>query len=120
MNNNKELGKIGEIVSCKYLENNQYQIIQKNYVCKEGEIDIIAKEKNEYVFIEVKTRKNKKFGYPIDAITNCKKKHIYSSAKNYLYCNSLFNELIRFDVIEVYYIKNKFLIHHLKNVEISR
>ena len=62
-------GKIGEKVAQEYLIKNDYEILVKNFRCKQGEIDIIAKDKNELVFIEVKTRTNKKYGNPIDAVT---------------------------------------------------
>lgn len=56
--NKTEFGKIGESITCKYLCQNHYKIIDKNYYYKGGEIDIIAydEDKNEIVFIEVKTR----------------------------------------------------------------
>ena len=53
----KELGNIGEQIAAEYLENNNYQIIKRNFYCKNGEIDIIAKDNNEFVFVEVKTRR---------------------------------------------------------------
>ena len=56
--NKREFGNIGEDIACKYLKNIGYRIIERNFSCKQGEIDIVAKDKNEYVFIEVKTRKN--------------------------------------------------------------
>ena len=54
----------------EYLENNYYQIIEKNFYCRFGEIDIIAidKKENELVFIEVKTRTNLLYGIPIEAV----------------------------------------------------
>lgn len=56
--NKKKFGNIGEEISSKYLEQIGYKIIEKNFSCRQGEIDIIAKDRNEYVFIEVKTRSN--------------------------------------------------------------
>ena len=60
--NNKELGKIGENIAISYLEKNKYDILERNFYCKQGEIDIIAKQKGVIIFIEVKTRSNKRFG----------------------------------------------------------
>ena len=69
----------------KYLEKQGYQIIQRNFSCKQGEIDIIAKDKNEYVFIEVKTRQNTHYGMPCEAVHSRKqKKHIWNATKYYL------------------------------------
>lgn len=114
----KELGKFGEDVSCIYLEQIGYRILERNFHCKQGEIDIIAKDKDEYVFIEVKTRSNIHFGRPKEAINNPKQKHIYQSTKFYLYIHGLINAFVRFDVIEVYFINNRYKLKHLKQVEI--
>ena len=56
INQRQELGKEGEDFAADYLQKQGYEIIDRNFECKQGEIDIIAKEKNEYVFIEVKTK----------------------------------------------------------------
>ena len=68
---NYNLGKLGEKIAEKYLIKNKYTIIEKNFYSKQGEIDIIAEEKDtrEIVFIEVKTRTNSKYGRPKDAVT---------------------------------------------------
>ncbi|MBR2525950.1 YraN family protein, partial [bacterium] len=65
---NKEKGKLGEDLACKFLEQNGYKIIDRNKTfSKFCEIDIIALFKNTLVFVEVKTRKNNKFGSPLEA-----------------------------------------------------
>ena len=87
-------------------------------MCKQGEIDLIAKDKDEYVFIEVKTRSNCCFGRPSEAVNDFKKKHILKSTKYYLVLHNLEEEFIRFDVIEVYLINHKYKINHLKQVDI--
>ena len=111
----KELGNIGEQIAVEYLEKNNYQILKRNFYCKQGEIDIIAKDKNEYVFIEVKTRTSKQYGNPVDAVTNIKQRHIWKSTKYYVYINKLENAYIRFDIIEILKKENKFYLHHIKN-----
>ena len=65
----KELGKKGEELALRFLKKRGYRIIEKNYVCKMGEMDIIAKEKDTLVFIEVKTRTSTVFGPPQLAVT---------------------------------------------------
>ncbi len=110
------LGKQGEKESERYLRKNNYEIIERNFNSKHGEIDIIAKEKNEMVFIEVKTRANKKYGNPIDAITNIKKNHLINAIEYYLYKNNMEDAFIRIDAIEVYKNKEKFIIKHTKNI----
>ena len=116
----KELGKAGEDVSCIYLEQIGYRIIERNFTCRQGEIDIVAKDKDEYVFIEVKTRSNLNFGRPKDAVNEPKQKHIYKSTRFYLYLHNLNNAFVRFDVIEVYFFNKRYKLKHLKQVEIKR
>ena len=64
MNAKQQLGKIGENLASEYLEKQGYLILERNFACRQGEIDIIAKDEKEFVFVEVKTRKSLKFGYP--------------------------------------------------------
>lgn len=111
-----EFGKIGEEIATKYLKQNNYKIIERNFRCKQGEIDIIAKEKEEIVFIEVKTRSNIMYGRPSEAVNEAKQKHIKRAAKYYVYLNHLENCYIRLDVIELYYKNNKFYINHIKQI----
>lgn len=109
------IGKEGEDEAEKYLVKNNYEIINRNFQCRQGEIDIIAKDNktNEYVFIEVKTRTSFKHGKPIEAVTEHKQKHIVYATKYYIYINKLENQYIRFDIITIY--KNKLC--HYKNCE---
>lgn len=108
------IGKYGEEIAVEYLENNKYKIIETNFSCKQGEIDIIAKDKKEIVFIEVKTRTNIMYGRPADAVTYYKKKHILQSIQYYLYIKKLENEFVRIDIIEIYIKNNKYKINHIK------
>ena len=56
MNAKQQLGRIGENLASEYLEKQGYLILERNFACRQGEIDIIAREKDEIVFVEVKTR----------------------------------------------------------------
>ena len=97
----QELGKLGEEKAVEYLKSQGYTIIERNFLCRQGEIDIIA-AKNEYlIFIEVKTRSNLLYGSPSEAVNNIKQKHMYKCAKYYLYLNRLEKCFVTFDVIEV-------------------
>lgn len=111
-----EIGKLGEKIAADYLEDIGYQIIEKNFNCKQGEIDIIAKDKEEIVFVEVKTRTNMMYGKPVEAVDMNKQKHIYNSAKYYLYKKSLENIFVRFDVLEIYLSNKKIKVNHIKQV----
>ena len=112
----KKIGKYGEDIAVKFLENYDYKIISRNFFCSQGEIDIVAKKEEELVFCEVKTRTNKKFGNPKDAVNFYKKTHMWNSAKYFLYKYNLMNKYIRFDVIEIYINNNKTHINHIKNI----
>lgn len=110
------IGKIGEDKATEYLEKLGYKIIERNFVAKQGEIDIIAKDKQELVFIEVKTRTNTLYGKPVEAVNEPKQKHLINTAKYYLYSKHLENEFVRFDVIEIY-LKNKSIkVNHIKQI----
>ena len=85
MNVNKERGKQGEEIATQYLTKKGYQILERNFYARKGEIDIIAKEKQEIVFVEVKTRSNHQYGNPAEAVDSHKIHHIYDTAKYYLY-----------------------------------
>ena len=119
----KEIGKIGEDIATKYLIKKKYQIIQKNFICRQGEIDIIAlnQTKKELVFIEVKTRTNNKYGNPSESVNESKQKHIYRSAEYFIYKNRLEKMQIRFDIIEINInsLKNIYKINHIDNAFIK-
>lgn len=111
-----ELGKFGEQIVVEYLEKNKYKILKRNFYCKQGEIDIIAKDKNEIIFIEVKTRTNMNFGSPSESVNSIKQKHMYKAAKYFLYKECLLEMLIRFDVVEVLMSGGKVNINHIKQI----
>ena len=115
---NVELGKNGEQMSCLYLLINNYYILNRNFNTYHGEIDIIARDMNkeEYVFIEVKSRTTNNYGRPSDAINDIKIERIIKSSKYYIYLNNLWNKKIRYDVIEVYIKGKEYYINHIKNI----
>lgn len=112
----QRIGKLGEELACKYLENNNYEIICRNFACRQGEIDIIAKDNNEkeLVFIEVKTRSNFKYGMPSESVNEKKRKHIYKAGKYYLYKYKIQNIAIRLDVIEIYIKNGTYYLNQIK------
>jgi len=109
--NTRLKGVIGEDVAISYLIKNKYKIIQRNYACSMGEIDIIALDKNILVFIEVKARTNEVFGLPCEAVTKSKQRHIAKTAQYFIKKNDVYSLPIRFDVIEILGQK----INHIKN-----
>ena len=118
MYNKQLIGKIGEDLACEFLRNNNYIVIERNFRCRQGEIDIIAKDnnKNELVFFEVKTRSNLKYGRAVEAVHKEKQKHIYWVVKYYIYKNKINEVPIRIDVIEVYIKDEKYKLNHIKQI----
>lgn len=112
----KEFGNTGEDIATKYLEKQGYIILERNFYCKQGEIDIIAKDKNEVVFVEVKSRSDIGYGLPSEAVTKQKIKHLCKTARYFLYKNKMFNEFIRFDVVEILIKSGKFNVNHIKQI----
>lgn len=109
-----EIGKLGEDLATDFLIKQNYKIVERNFECKQGEIDIVAIDKNEVVFVEVKTRTGKTYGAPVDAVDENKKKHLIKSIKYYIYKKNLENAFIRIDIIEVYIKENGNFINHIK------
>ncbi|MCX7881561.1 MAG: YraN family protein [Patescibacteria group bacterium] len=99
--NNRDVGKRGEEMACNYLKNKNYQIIEKNFTCRWGEIDIIAKKDNKIVFIEVKTRVGDKKGKPYEAINYFKLKGLKRAINFYLLKKNLKNYKLSLEVISV-------------------
>ena len=94
-----------------YLKKIGYEILEQNFYTFFGEIDLIAREKNTIVFIEVKYRNSIKSGYPQEAVTFQKRQKIIKSAEYYLYKNRITEKPCRFDVIAI--IGEEFM--HIKN-----
>ena len=115
-----EIGRIGEDIATRYLEQIGYEIIDRNFECRQGEIDIIARDEEYLVFIEVKTRASALYGQPKEAVDQVKKKHIYHSAEFYVYIKHWEDQPIRIDVIEVFKNQGKFQVHHIKNAIIEK
>ncbi len=116
MYHNMKIGKLGEELAQKYLLKENYKIIDKNFYCHQGELDIIAFSKNnELVFIEVKTRTSLKYGTPSCSLLKSKIRHIISCSKYYIFLNNFYKYNVRYDVIEVYISCFPPLINHIKN-----
>lgn len=102
-----------EEIAKKYLLDENYIILEENFICRFGEIDIIAIKDGRLHFIEVKGRKNTKYGYPREAVTYTKQKRLISSAKYYFMLKGKDDYPCQFDVIEII-LENR-EINHIKN-----
>lgn len=101
----REVGRFGEQVICDYLISNGCKILERNYMTRHGEIDIIAEDEQCIMFIEVKTRSDtkalNKYGRPANAVNKYKWQHIIYAANTYI---RKYNptKMFRLDVAEVY------------------
>ena len=116
---NKVIGNFGEDEACKFLIKNGYKIIERNYNCRFGEIDIIAKDGDCLVFVEVKTRTSSKYGAPGNAVNFYKVKHLTLSARMYIDKNRLANYFSRFDIVEIFakYADNNFMVDKINIIK---
>ena len=97
----KRTGEKGEELAAAYLTEAGYRIIERNYRCVFGEIDIVAEEGNTLVFVEVKSRRSESYGDPQLAVGHQKQKKISKIALHYLSAKNLRHRPARFDVVAV-------------------
>ena len=114
MQNKRSIGTDREAMAAEYLEKKGYTILEKNYRCRVGEIDIVASKDNFCVFVEVKYRKSAAYGLPQEAV-GVKKQRTIAFVANYYLMEKKFpsNQPVRFDVIailgnEITHIENAF------------
>ncbi|MBM3254971.1 MAG: YraN family protein [Candidatus Omnitrophica bacterium] len=99
--NNIYLGKSGEEIAVQFIEKNGYKVLFRNYKNRLGEIDIIAKERGTYCFIEVKTRSSDRFGLAQEALSPAKKRKLAQLALAFLKEKKLLDQKARFDVVAI-------------------
>ena len=114
---NINIGKYGEDVASKYLETIGYKIKERNYRTFLGEIDIVCEYKGNIIFVEVKTRRSDKFGYPEEAVNLKKQRKIIKNALCYMSKYHLWGKNCSFDVIiiKISNHENTKDIKHIKN-----
>ncbi|CAM3943811.1 YraN family protein [Paenibacillus alkaliterrae] len=97
-----QTGKFGEDAACDYLIEADYKIVERNWRCRSGEIDIIADDAGRLVFIEVRTRKTGgRFGTAAESVDRRKQQQVRDTAQVYLRSIGCSAESIRFDVIAI-------------------
>ncbi len=113
---NISLGKRGEEIAVAYLKKQKYMVLECNYRCKCGELDIIAKDGKTLVFVEVKTRRNVSYGPPQLSVTPFKQRKISKASLVYLSSKKQENVPARFDVVAICLREpEKPIIEHIKN-----
>jgi len=111
----KTLGARGEEIAVAYLKKQKYRIIETNFRCRCGEVDIIARDGKTLVFVEVKTRRTASYGLPQLAVTPFKQRQISKAALTYLSKNRLMEENARFDVVSIFLLDTSPTVDHIKN-----
>jgi putative endonuclease len=109
------LGVQGEAFAALYLKGLKYKVLQTNYRCRCGEIDVIAKDGSVLVFVEVKTRRGSSYGSPQLSVTPFKQRQISKTALTYLLQNRLMDEHARFDVIALVIRNGEPIVTHIKD-----
>ncbi len=99
--NKRAIGSQYEELAASYLKEKGYKILGKNFHCPYGEIDIIAEQEDNLIFVEVKYRKNSLYGYPREAVNYKKKQRIELTARFYLRHYYRYEKSCRFDIIEI-------------------
>ena len=108
----KTIGRCGEDAAVRYLEKMGYTILERNYRLRIGEVDIIARDEEYLVFIEVKTRRSTTFGSPFEAVDTRKQQRIFKVASAYVGEKDI---PVRFDVVAVYLNGQDIRVEILKN-----
>ena len=110
----KAKGDEGETLAVKFLEDQGFTILQRNYRFDRGEIDIVAEKQDELIFVEVKSRHSRLFGTPEEAVTAKKEAYLKRTAEGYLFEHHFEGRVCRFDVIAIEWDGNKPEIRHIK------
>jgi len=97
----QETGKLGERVALKALQKKGYRILEKNYRCRYGEIDLVARHRNDIVFVEVRSKTGDSFGLPEESITAAKKHKLVATALDYMTNHPRLPENWRIDFVAV-------------------
>lgn len=108
----KEIGDFGEQMALKFLREKGYKIVTTNYRFKRNEVDIICKDKDEMVFVEVKTRQTAEIGEPWMAVTKSKQKQIIRCAHQYIIENDIDADS-RFDIVSIVHNNFRTKIEHI-------
>lgn len=95
------VGKKGELEAAQFLKTKGFEILEQNFRCRTGEIDIVCRDEDEIVFVEVKTRINSIFGEGLESVNAKKQMKMIKTAQYYLRLHGQENQAYRFDVISI-------------------
>ena len=95
-----QTGEAAEALACRYLEQQGLVLMERNYRCRTGEVDLIMRDGDCIVFVEVRSRHNSRYGTPAETITRTKQRRLCRAASYYLLTHH-YNAPCRFDVIAI-------------------
>jgi putative endonuclease len=111
----RKWGKAGEDLAAHFLEQSGLKILERNFRFERGEIDLIAEDGEELVFVEVKARRSNAFGAPEDAVTEKKQEQVHAVADGYLFMHNIDDRPCRFDIVAIEYRNENAEIHHIRD-----
>lgn len=109
------LGREGEHVAEQFLRKKGYKVVERNYRCAAGELDLIVLDRRVVVFVEVKTRSGKGFGSPLEAVEFRKQRRMIRAAQFFLSANKLHQRDARFDVVGISWSGREPVVEHIEN-----
>lgn len=109
------LGREGERLAESYLKKKGYKLVQRNYRCRGGEVDLIVLDRRTVVFVEVKTRTDHAFGSPLEAVAPRKQRRMILAAQLFLHEKRLHERDARFDVVGISWPGAEPLVEHVQN-----
>ena len=111
----QKLGEKGEVLAEEYLKRKGFQILKRNYRYGHKEIDLIGKDRNTIVFVEVKAARSKSFGAPQQWVNLKKQKNLIEAAYHFIQNENITDCDFRFDVLAISYEKSGEIIDHIRN-----
>ena len=116
MQNQKQvLGREGELIAEKYLRKKGYKLVERNFRCPLGELDLIVLDRRVIVFVEVKTRSDDRFGVPLESVHRHKQQRMIKAALFFLSRHRLHHRDARFDVIGISFAGREPMVRHIEN-----
>ncbi len=116
MFNKQKIGQAAERLACEFLQKKGFRLLEENYRCYYGEIDLIMSDQDDIVFVEVRSRRRIDFGNAIDSINANKKEKLLKTATHFLQLKKWLHKVnSRFDVIAIHPIAGKMQLEWIKN-----
>lgn len=111
-----DLGKLGEQLAADYLTESGLRILDRNWRCPDGEIDIVAVERNALVVCEVKARSGSRYGTPMEVISGRKQARLRKLAVRWVMAHGVYYDEIRIDAVSVTRDRGDFVVEHIRGV----